>query len=81
MPTPTPADELAAAEERVRMGDPRIDIALRGPIREWLEHEAEIARSAHLYAEREPCGWCGSPAGQHALDLARAITATARTAT
>lgn len=41
--TESPAAEMRAAEERVRMGDRRIDIALRGPIADWLDESAEEA--------------------------------------
>lgn len=50
---------------------PAVGLALA----EWLEHQTEIASTAHLYAEREPCGWCGSPAEHHALAVARALAA------
>jgi hypothetical protein len=46
---------------------------LADPVAEWLEHEAEAARAAHLWTEREPCAWCGEPANAHALAVARAI--------
>ena len=65
----TPADELRAGAARMR--------TFPGPasdsIAEWLDHEAEIAKAAHLWNEREPCAWCGEPANAHALAVARAI--------
>jgi hypothetical protein len=72
----TPADELRAAAETLRAVAPQITGRVAGladPVAEWLEHEAEIDRSAHLYTDREPCAWCGSPANHHALTVARAI--------
>jgi hypothetical protein len=69
--TTTPADELQVAAEKLRaLPGPAAD-----PIAEWLSHEAEIARTAHLWTEREACGWCGEPANAHALAVARAINA------
>lgn len=75
-----PADELRTAADKLRQVAPK----LRGlyarvafPAAEWLEHEANLARDAHLWTEREPCGWCGEPAHAHALAVARAINGTA----
>lgn len=65
----TPTDELRAAAVKMRgFHGPAAD-----PIAEWLEHEAETARDAHLWTDREPCAWCGEPASAHALAVARAI--------
>ncbi|MGW4825021.1 hypothetical protein ACWEP4_40465 [Streptomyces sp. NPDC004227] len=75
---PTPADELRAAAEKLRETAPDITGRLAGladPVAEWLEHEAELAKTAHLWAERESCAWCGEPANAHALAVARAINA------
>lgn len=72
----SPADELTAAAQRLRDVTPEITGPLSGladPVAEWLDHEANTARDAHLWAEREPCGWCGEPAHAHALAVARAI--------
>lgn len=62
----TPADEIRAAEERVRMGDPRIDIAIRGPLAEWLDLEA-------AYWEAVCIGQPMSDRDHAALAVARAI--------
>lgn len=65
----TPADELRAAADKMRtFPGPAAD-----PTAEWLAHEAEAAKDTHLYAEREPCPWCGEPGNAHALAVARAI--------
>ena len=63
------ADELRTAAASMRaFSGPVAD-----PIAEWLEHEANTARDDHLYADREPCQWCGEPANAHALAVARQI--------
>ena len=67
------ADELRTAATTMRaLPGPAAD-----PIAEWLDHEAKAARDNHLYADREPCQWCGEPsnahAHAHALAVARAI--------
>jgi hypothetical protein len=59
MTEPTPADELRRAEERIRMGDRRVDIALRGALAALLD---DLAAGDD---EGEINPW--------ALDLARAI--------
>jgi len=84
----TPADELTAAAQTLRTvrfpgamtATPAVATLIRArePIAEWLEHEAEAAKADHLWAEREPCAWCGSPAGQHALAVARQINGGSR---
>jgi hypothetical protein len=81
----SPADELAAAVAKLRPSSPavaahtvavRITPAAAEALAEWLEHEAQAAQDAHLWTEREPCAWCGEPAGSHPLTLARAINGT-----
>lgn len=52
----TPAEEFRAAEERVRMGDRRIDIALRGPVAELLghglrSHEAALRAARYVWGD------------------------------
>ncbi|GGU62416.1 hypothetical protein [Streptomyces lavendofoliae] len=55
----TPAEEVRAAEERVRMGGRRIDIALRGPLAELLDDLAVGDDEGEI--------------NPYALDLARAL--------
>ncbi|MFB7908146.1 hypothetical protein ACFC1T_17075 [Kitasatospora sp. NPDC056076] len=60
-----PTDLLTAAAQRIREGDHRIDIALRGPLAAWLDVYAErfkIWRGPHVSAELG-----------HALDVAYAV--------
>jgi hypothetical protein len=83
--TTSPTDELRQAAATLRASrfsgamtaTPAVAALLRArePIADWLEHEAEITSVDHLYAEREPCGWCGTPANGHALAVARQILA------
>ncbi|NUP53394.1 MAG: hypothetical protein HOW97_39640 [Catenulispora sp.] len=54
-----PADLLAAAAQRIREGDHRIDIALRGPLAAWLDDAAD----GDSEGEHDP----------YALDMARAV--------
>ena len=63
----SPAAELRAAEERVRMGDPRIDISLRGPIAAWLDQTADSIEAAPFPAT-DP----------YALAVARALNGDTR---
>jgi len=58
----SPADELRTAEERIRQGDRRIDIALRGPLAELLDDQAEGDDEGEI--------------NPYALALARAINGT-----
>ena len=78
----TAADEFAAAEERVRMGDPRIDVALRGPLRAWLDAMAEWARAypemAHDH-DRPACDDYACDAMGEALAVARLINTGSQT--
>ncbi|MFE7233957.1 hypothetical protein ACFVAF_25470 [Streptomyces sp. NPDC057596] len=73
---PTPAEEFESAEERVRMGDSRIDIALRGPLRDWLDAMAEWAREypemAHDH-DRPACDDYACDVMGRSIALARAI--------
>lgn len=55
----TAADELEAAWERIRLGDSRIDITLRGPLIDWLDSATEAAEDGHP--------------DEYALAMARAI--------
>lgn len=71
MTQPSPADTLRTAEERVRMGDPRIDIALRGPIAEWLDAAVEHVEMDFMCCDHGPAH-CTDYAGP-ALAVARAI--------
>lgn len=64
MTQPSPADTLRTAEERVRMGDRRIDIALRGPIAEWLDSWTGIDLDESAAMPED---------ARHALAVARAI--------
>nr|BEK68818.1 hypothetical protein KPHV_60450 [Kitasatospora purpeofusca] len=45
MPDQTPADLLAAAAQRIRQGDHRIDIALRGPLADLFDDAEHRIRS------------------------------------
>lgn len=72
----SPAEELRTAAATLRDVAPGITGPLAGladPVAEWLDHEAKVARDDHLYADREPCQWCGEPSNAHALAVARAI--------
>ncbi|MEU0133374.1 hypothetical protein ABZ172_04935 [Streptomyces sp. NPDC006296] len=66
--TETPADQLRAAVEKARPTMPELA--------DWLTCEAELAKAAELWAEREPCGWCGTGINEHALVVARRILGT-----
>ncbi|MFE1515720.1 hypothetical protein ACFW9I_02625 [[Kitasatospora] papulosa] len=72
-PTPTnPAALLREAADRAReIGDP-----LHTALALWLNCEQHMAESAHLWTEREACGWCDTPAAGHALTVARQILGT-----
>lgn len=76
MTQPSPADTLRTAEERVRMGDPRIDVTLRGPMRILLD---TAAATLDVYPEmgddhdREACDDFACDLVGSALDFARAI--------
>lgn len=82
---PDPAAELRAAEERIRMGDPRIDITLRGALRDVLD-EGVRAYAASVTAARSVWGDENLPearefiarndATAELLALARAINGT-----
>ncbi|MFE1515853.1 hypothetical protein ACFW9I_03290, partial [[Kitasatospora] papulosa] len=41
-----------------------------------LNCEQHMAESAHLWTEREACGWCDTPAAGHALAVARRVLGT-----
>lgn len=70
--TTTPADTLRTAAERAReIGDP-----LHTALALWLNCEQHMAESAHLWTEREACGWCDTPAAGHALAVARCLLGT-----
>ena len=76
----TPAEELATAAQTLRKVAPKLrglHARVAEPAAEWLDHEANLACDAHLWAEREPCGWCGEPAHAHALAVARQINTSA----
>lgn len=72
----TAAEELRAAEERVRMGDPRIDIAVRGPLRDLLDAMADLAddypEMAHDH-DRPACDDYACNVMGRGIDLARTI--------
>lgn len=72
-PTPTnPAALLREAADRAReIGDP-----LHTALALWLSCERRMAEFAHLWTEREACGWCDTPAAGHALTVARQILGT-----
>ncbi|MFD9764748.1 hypothetical protein ACFWXI_14595 [[Kitasatospora] papulosa] len=72
-PTPTnPADLLREAADRAReIGDP-----LHTALALWLSCEQRMAEFAHLWTEREACGWCDTPAAGHALAVARQLLGT-----
>ncbi|WP_420032287.1 hypothetical protein ACN2WE_05340 [Streptomyces sp. cg28] len=77
----TPAEEITAAEERVRMGDQRIDIALRGALRDLLDAAADLARAYPEMAHDHERGACEDYACDvmgRALDFARAINGSPR---
>lgn len=74
MSQPSPADELRAAEERVRMGDQRIDISLRGELRTLLDTTAamvDVWPELGDDHDREACD-------DYACDLIGAALAVAR---
>ncbi|MFF2612675.1 hypothetical protein [Kitasatospora sp. NPDC058046] len=80
MPSHIPAELLAGAAQRIRQGDHRIDIALRGPLAAWLDDAEHRVRSA-VQAAAEV--WPDDPDHQSAftarqqpeaaLDFARAV--------
>lgn len=51
--TDQPADLLAAAAQRIRAGDRRIDIALCGPLAAWLDQAEEALTSTEM-SDDEP---------------------------
>lgn len=77
----TPADELRAAEERVRMGDRRIDISLRGQVTELFKTAADMVTAypqmgdAH---DRQVCDDFACDLVGHALAVARVLNGGAR---
>lgn len=82
----TPADELRTAEERVRMGDRRIDISLRGPLAVLLDWAGD-SYTASVAAAQMVWGDLEHPEAQRFIDregvpaevlaLARAINGSA----
>ncbi|MFB9485374.1 hypothetical protein ACFFSH_39340 [Streptomyces filamentosus] len=77
MTQPSPADELRAAEERVRMGDQRIDISLRGELRTLLDTAAamvDVWPELGDDHDREACDDYACELVGAALAVARAIT-------
>ncbi|MGX1254128.1 hypothetical protein RKD48_006639 [Streptomyces ambofaciens] len=81
-----PAVELRTAAYKVRSWVAETEAARWAPsaitafgpdLAEWLDHESNLAHDAHLWTDRESCGWCGEPANAHALAVARAINGTA----
>ena len=72
----TPADDLHAAATRIRQGDRRIDIELRGPLAELLGAASEMVREypdmAHDH-DRPACDDYACDVVGRGIALARAI--------
>ncbi|MFE0699144.1 hypothetical protein [Streptomyces sp. NPDC058872] len=72
----TPADELRAAEERLRMGDHRIDINLRNHLRTLLDTAADTVTAYPELGDdhdRDTCDDYACDLIGATLDLARAL--------
>lgn len=77
MTQPSPAEQFRTAEERVRMGDQRIDISLRSPIRELLNVALD---TVEVYPELGD-GCTQDDCEDFACDLVTAALAVARAIT